>query len=485
MRFWAFFGIVVLVGAAGAQAPDTRTTVSGTVYDSLARAPLPGAVVQLVAADTRTRFSGTALSDSLGRFTIGDVPAGRYLLGFLHPVLDSLGMEPLLRELNIVGVVPVRADLAIPSPGRLRAAICGPRSAADSGAMVVGVVRDARDHAATPNVGVTGMWVEFSLTRGRLERQMPRLVVTTAANGWFAMCSLPGAGTIALMASRGADSTDLIEVDVPPDRFLRRDLYVGPVRFVNDTQGTDTLERRGRRRVGDGRLSGVVVTAIGGRPLADAQVRIRDGPETRSNERGEWTLAGAPIGTRMLEVRAVGYYPDHRPVDVVTGAAPVRTALSTMKAVLDTVRVMAERVSNRNMIEFNERRRGGIGRYLTAADVERRQPVVTSDLFRNMPGLRLERAELGDTQLLMRGTFEEACVPSVYIDGRYMRDLSADDIDSWVTPREIAGMEVYVGPHVPAQFNTGLAGGGPAGGQSCGAIVIWTKSMPPTGRSPD
>jgi hypothetical protein len=75
MRFWAFFWIVVLVGAAGAQAPDTRTTVSGTVYDSLARAPLPGAVVQLVAADTRTRFSGTALSDSLGRFTIGDVPA--------------------------------------------------------------------------------------------------------------------------------------------------------------------------------------------------------------------------------------------------------------------------------------------------------------------------------------------------------------------------------------------------------------------------
>jgi len=54
-----------------------------------------------------------------------------------------------------------------------------------------------------------------------------------------------------------------------------------------------------------------------------------------------------------------------------------------------------------------------------------------------------------------------------------------------VKPREIAGMEVYVGPHVPAQFNTGLAGGGAAGGQSCGAIVIWTKSMPPTGRSPD
>ena len=132
-------------------------------------------------------------------------------------------------------------------------------------------------------------------------------------------------------------------------------------------------------------------------------------------------------------------------MDIVTGAAPVRAALSTMKSVLDTVRVMAERMSNRNMVEFNERRRGGLGRYLTAEDVQRRQPIVTSDLFRNMAGLRLERTDIGDTQLLMRGTFEETCVPSVYINGRYMRDLSADDIDSWVKPSEIAGVEVYVG----------------------------------------
>jgi hypothetical protein len=294
------------------------------------------------------------------------------------------------------------------------------------------------------------------------------------------MCNLPGAGTIALMANRGADSTDLIEVEVPPERFLRRDLYVGPARIANDTQRTDTLGPPSRRRVGDGRISGVVVTAVGGRPLADAQVRIRDGPGTRANERGEWTIAGAPIGTRMLEIRAVGYYPEHRPVDVVTGGAPIRSALTTMKAVLDTVRVMAERLSNRNMMEFNERRRGGMGRYLTAEDVERRRPVVTSDVFRNMPGLRLERSELGDTQLLMRGTFEETCVPSVYIDGRHMRDLSADDIDDWVKPAEIAAMEIYVGPHMPAQFNTGLAGGGASGGQSCGAIVIWTKAAPRT-----
>jgi hypothetical protein len=177
----------------------------------------------------------------------------------------------------------------------------------------------------------------------------------------------------------------------------------------------------------------------------------------------------------------VGFYPTRAPVDVVTNGPPVRTALATMKDVLDTVKVVASRLANQNIAEFNERRRSGGGRYLTAEDVRRRQPIVTSDLFKNMPGLRVDRSPLGDTQLLMRGTFDETCVPNVYVDGRHLRDLSADDVDGWVKPNEIAAMEIYTGPHVPAQFNPGLTGGGATGGESCGSIVIWTKPAPSTG----
>ena len=105
---------------------------------------------------SQARFGRTATTDSLGRFTLGGVPDGRYTLGFFHPMLDSLGLDPRLREVRVDRQRPVRADLGVPSPARLRAAICGPGSGPDSGAVVVGVVRDPRDGLPATGVAVTG-----------------------------------------------------------------------------------------------------------------------------------------------------------------------------------------------------------------------------------------------------------------------------------------------------------------------------------------
>jgi len=45
--------------------------------------------------------------------------------------------------------------------------------------------------------------------------------------------------------------------------------------------------------------------------------------------------------------------------------------------------------------------------------------------------------------------------------------IGPDDVDTWVRPNEIAGIEVYTGDMVPIEFQRGLSG--------CGSIVIWTK----------
>lgn len=460
--------IATLARPSVAQVRDTSqrapgATVSGFVHDSIARQPLGGATVQLV-TDSVTTFLRMAVSDSLGRFALGDVPAGRYRLGFLHPLLDSLGVDAPLVEVHVDGRRPVRADLAIPSPARIRAAICGPKPALDSSSVLVGVVRDARGGAPASGVTVTGEWLELTFTPTGLGRRIPRLVATTGENGWFAMCNVPSAGTLALRASRGADSTDLLEVQLSSDGFVRSDLYLGSARAV---ASGDTTQRAGAPPRREVRVRGTVIAAAGGRPLPGAQVSITARAQTRTNDRGEWTLVDPPVGTRMLEVRAVGYYPERRPVNVVAGAPPVRVALSTLRAVLDTVRITAARVRGRDISGFVERSRSGIGRYFMEEDISRRKPLVTSDLFRMVPGVVVERTALGDTQITMRGRVAESCVPSFYIDGQYMRNLSADDVDDWVRPHEIAGIEVYTGAGLPAQFQQEMTG--------CGAIVIWTR----------
>lgn len=208
MRIRPLILAMLFARAANAEAPDTTSnvtgaSVSGIVRDSIAHAPLAGAVVQLVASDNPARFGRTANTDSTGRFVFNDVPDGSYTLGFFHPVLDSLGVEAPLKAVSVAGQKSVETELAIPSPIRLRAAICGKPPKGDSSALIVGVVRDAATGTPASGVTVSGEWVEFSFRRTGIQRRVPRIVATTSENGWFAMCNVPSAGTVALIASKG------------------------------------------------------------------------------------------------------------------------------------------------------------------------------------------------------------------------------------------------------------------------------------------
>jgi hypothetical protein len=478
--FFFLFGLLLAEAAAsqvpaGAERPP-GVRVTGIVHDSIARAPLAGAWVQLVDVGSPAQPARSAGADSLGRFAFDEVAEGRYRLGFFHPVLDSLGVEAPSRDLTVRRGRAVRADLAVPSGATLRALICGERSPRDSGlvvtgAAVTGVVREARGGAPAANVTVSGEWLEISFRLQGIDRRRPRVAVTTGANGWFALCNTPVGGTMFLTASRGADSTDLIEASVPTEGFLRRDLYLGPARTVvtrDTTLRADSLALPPRiSRSGDGRLTGTVVSAESRRPLAGAIVHLSDGPTARADERGDFTLVNAPLGTRTLEVRSVGYYPERRAVHVVEGMPPARVAMTTFKTVLDTVKIIATQFPDRHDSGFEERQRTGLGRILTAADLERRGALFTSDAFRNLPGTRLERDETGARRIFVRSAFGEWCEPSVHIDGLYMWNLNADDIDGMVTLRYVKGIEVYTEATTPPQYQRALSG--------CGTILIWTR----------
>jgi hypothetical protein len=441
------------------------------VHDSLAHTPLAGAIVQLVPASGVDGFVRTATSDSTGMFTLNDVPEGFFVIGFFHPMLDSLGVEPPLHKLYIYGARPVKTDLGIPAASRFRAAICG-NATLKTGAVLVGSVRDAETGKPIEGATVSGEWLEMSFRKGGFTRRVPRISATTGKNGWFGLCNVPKAGTMTVMASHGADSTGRIEVDVPEEGFARRELYIGSSQTVlvtDTTSGRLAPQPSPRPKYfGNGHLSGTVTSLAGGAPLANAQVSIADGPQTRTNPRGEWSITDAPTGTHMLEVRALGYYPARKRVDVASSSKTVKIELSTLRAVLDTVRIRASRLSGANLAGFEERRRSGIGRYLTQADIARHNPVVVSDLFRNMPGTRLELDPNGvDYYILVRGNGGEWCPATIYLDGLSLRGATASDVDVWVRTREVKAIEVYAGLGTPLEFQVGMT--------SCGSVLIWTK----------
>jgi hypothetical protein len=87
-----------------------------------------------------------------------------------------------------------------------------------------------------------------------------------------------------------------------------------------------------------------------------------------------------------------------------------------------------------------------------------------------VPSVRISRGLFDHSVVFRRlGTY---CQPTIFIDGIRRDGLDARDINVWVRPEELEGMEVYTsGLFAPAEFTVP--------GQVCGSIVFWTRPPPP------
>lgn len=436
------------VASAGHEARAVRVAqvakVGGMVYDSLRGAPLPGAWVQLRAADDAGTFGLTVRSDSLGRFVFREVPSGRYAIGFHHPKLDSLGLAPVAQTLTIAAPDSVGAYLAVPSPSRIRSAVCG---AGRDGSVLMGYVRHPLTGEPVEGATVSGEWLEYSLSKTGLAKRSPRRSVTTQADGWFAICGVPSPGIVAVRAGVGGDSTDLVEAQITEEGFMRRELFVGG--------GTTTLR-------------GVVRRADSQHPLADAEVRFVNGPSTRTNEKGEWVLPDAPVGTRLVDVRAVGYFPARQTLDVRGDMAPLSTDLNTLKSVLDTVKTVALYPRYTLAEDIKERARSTSGIFMTFNDPMLKNAMTVSDALRMTRGVFVERDLNGPgNSLSLRGVFASRCNPLYVVNGFPIPGFTVQDLDSFYGPSNIFAIEIYHAGTAPAQFQMGM--------QECGSIVVWTR----------
>jgi hypothetical protein len=209
-------------------------------------------------------------------------------------------------------------------------------------------------------------------------------------------------------------------------------------------------------------------------PLQAAQVSIlRTSIRVGTGPNGRFRIHDVPSGEYLLIVRRIGYRPTSAVVQV---SEPDTLRLSyTLEGVtntLDTVVVTARRQSIR-MQEFESRRKLGFGQFMTQDEINQRNTVYATELFRKFPSVNvspsltsalpiyyaLSRREGGDPNV-------GACPMQLFVDG--VKLPTPFNLDLLPSPKELAGIEVYAGssttPPQYAGYNTG-----------CGVILIWTK----------
>ena len=465
-----------LADSAARQGPRAAATVEGTVYDSIAHAPLAGVTVHFANAENPGARSHSALTDDEGRYSLADIAPGRYLAAFFTTPLDSLGLESPPREVTIRDGRQ-RIDLATPSAATLTRAVCGEYG--DSTALLIGHVRRTSTLEPIAGAGITVEWSEIVVDASGLRNRDRRVSSETEGPGFFAFCGLPGEVAVTARASLGSDSTGFVEIALPPGELRHftfnlggADLVESVIAVTNPDTAADALTSvTVRRWHGEARLAGTVRT-VDGRPVEGASVTVWGTERSvTTNDRGAFAMDSLPGGTQTVDVRLIGYQPVRQAVQLAPREmASVDLVLADRVVVLEDVKVRGELVYGRNLAEFERRARMAPNNYvLRPEEIERRPVTPLSRLLQGLPGVWVVCTG-GRCLVRMRGSpsfnGSKDCEPSLWIDGR--KDLIGEY--EILYSDEIAAVEIYPRPAmVPSEFYEA---------ERCGAIVVTTRPRP-------
>jgi hypothetical protein len=235
-------------------------------------------------------------------------------------------------------------------------------------------------------------------------------------------------------------------------------------------------------------LAGVVSDSVSLEPIDGARLVLLDSTGTAlavtfTSTDGKFVFHLPRIGEYRLLVSRIGYPPITTRRFIVDSPFTARVSLSlpSTPLTLDTVTVIASGVEKRLQYladaGFYRRSKVGFGHYLTRADIDKRDPLIMSDLLHDMPGVRVTCTGARHCDITMRAAnsmfMRGKCQPSVVLDGVVLRaggvgsrgDLPLDDL---INPFNVEALEVYPGPEgVPVQYSGYLS--------PCGAILIWSR----------
>lgn len=472
--------LVLLLAVSSARAQDGRVPprgrVAGIVYDSVNAAPLKGALVQLL-READAMATRTTTADSTGRFVFDTVSPGQWIIGALHPRLDSLAIRQFARRVEVKARGTSNVRLAIPGASTLIRQLCGAQTANDSLGVIFGTIQQASGDRTGAAGTLRVRWVDVIVSAAGIQRELTGFDLSTGDRGGFAACGVPSDARVQLQASIGPDSSGVLDLTTPLSGITRLDVFVGAserrtvetVVAVPDSGGVvhDTLRAAYLR--GRGRLI-AQVQSTGSRAITGARVSLwGSGLEGTTDSTGRVDLAALPLGSHTVEVRAIGYAPFRQIVDVLADEPAERTVTLERLRTLDTVRVTAARLMRNALFDatgFSQRRRSGAGTFLGPEEVAQINPLRMADLYASIPSMQVSQGGVYGETVQMRNN-GRLCIPTMWVDGR---ELDFEQFNSLILPRDVLAMEVYRRiASAPPQFISARNLG-----YDCGAVVIWT-----------
>lgn len=450
----ALVAVAFVTHRATAQEPQSGLgTIRGTVYDSLLRSPLSGAHVVVL------RTSHSTLTDQRGHYLLDSVPAGRQVVSFSRPDLDSIGLSSFAARVVVARDRETTLPLAVPSHDTYWRSACGaPRNRAtgDSG-LVFGTITDAETRTRLAGARVTVRWITANRDRaGHILIGHPSATVSSDSLGSYYVCGVPVEYLVTARASAGTFSSGLAELLVDIRGIARRDLSLSREVLAGGADSAAPSQRRGLAAV----IGNVVGERGGALPGVVATLDDVEG-SAETDSAGRFMLRGLPSGTRMLMVRRLGYFASRQTLDLRNRDTAWVAVTLQEATVLDTIRVTASPRLAAMVEEIDLRRRTGFGYFLGPAQI--RQRPITQSLFEGLPSMQTERKGSNDWIILMRG-IHGYCQPNLYIDGfpAIMEQLAT------LQPRNLIAVEVYPRPTA--------ALGRYGGFNDCGVVLVWTSA---------
>jgi hypothetical protein len=445
--------LVFTPGTFFAQSPAPKTSrIVGIVIDSLHKSGLEGAEVII------SGLASPVTTDSLGRFTVDSLVPGTYQVGVFHPLIESLGLtlasKPFTIGRDSTGVV----NLAIPSVTTLASRYCGKEVTLAHPAVVAGRVLDPDSDVPVSGAKISLAWVDMVVSKETgVVRTPHQLRADADSTGFFRFCGLPADLDAVVQGERSGISTGEVAISTHGSQLTFENLAIA------SSSGTAMK----------GTVRGTVVS-LDNQPIKAARVEAPMwGVAVVTKDDGTFNLEGVPTGTQLIIVRHIGFEVERVTVNV-TSRQPieVRVTLGPSVSVLDPVLVTARANYALDKDGFTARQRTGWGKYFTREQIQRRNPYNLTDILTDVPGVHVSHGIGGATvqseraSYILGGGRGGGCT-RVWVDGFEWHVAEAGDIDTFVSPRDVIGLEVYKPHEAPMQYR-GVD-------DNCIVLVVWTR----------